>query len=38
MYDLDISESKEFETILRILKEDAYRVLPIESGLEYITT
>lgn len=36
LYDADIIDSKEFEIIINILKEDAHKVLPIESGIEYI--
>lgn len=38
MYDSDIVHSSDFTIILNILKSDAERVLPIEAGIDFITT
>lgn len=37
LYDTDILDSEEFEMIKGILSEDAYKVLPVDRGIEYIT-
>lgn len=36
-YDLDILDSKEFKIIMEILSEHAYKLLPLEEGLDLIT-
>ncbi|WP_077612577.1 hypothetical protein [Clostridium sp. Marseille-P2415] len=38
LYDIDILNSNKFDTIISILKEDAYKVMPVESGVDYITS
>lgn len=37
LYDSDILGSEEFEIIKNILSEDAYKVLPVDRGMEYLT-
>lgn len=37
LYDLDILDSDEFRIIMEILSEHAYRLLPLEEGLDLIT-
>lgn len=37
LYDSDILGSEEFEIIKSILSEDAYKVLPVDRGVEYLT-
>lgn len=37
LYDLDILNSNEFEIIMDILSEYAYKLLPLEEGLDFIT-
>lgn len=37
LYDLDILNSNEFEIIMDILSEHAYKLLPLEEGLDFIT-
>ena len=37
LYDLDILNSNEFEIIMNILSEYAYKLLPLEAGLDFIT-
>lgn len=37
LYDSDILGSEEFRIIKSILSEDAYKVLPVDRGIEYIT-
>lgn len=37
LYDSDILDSDKFDIIISILKEDSYKVMPVESGIEYIT-
>jgi len=35
--DEDILNSDEFDTIISILNEDAYKVMPVDRGIDYIT-
>lgn len=37
LYDMDILNSDEFDTIISILNEDAYKVMPVDRGIDYIT-
>ena len=37
LYDLDILDSNEFKIIMNILSEYAYKLLPLEEGLDFIT-
>ncbi len=38
LYDSDVLGSEEFKIIKSILSEDAYKVLPVDRGIEYLTT
>lgn len=38
LYDVDYKNSGEFDTIISILKEDAYKVMSFETGIDYITS
>lgn len=38
MYDEDVTDSCEFESIISILGSNAEKVLPVEAGIDYITT
>ena len=37
LYDVDFENSEKFDTIIKILKEDAFKVMPYETGIDYIT-
>lgn len=38
LYDIDITESKDFSIIFDILAEHAYKIMPFEDGIEFITS
>lgn len=38
LYDIDYKNSGKFDSIINILKEDAYKVMPYETGIDYITS
>lgn len=38
LYDMDITESTDFSIIFDILSEHAYKIMPFEDGIEFITS
>jgi hypothetical protein len=38
IYDHELKENPQFDIIIKILKENASYVLPVEEGLEFITS